>query len=182
MCSPLVFSYPQVKFNDPSESFSIGKSPTFSRKTHDRWGSHHRRSLDELHKSETPTHWATLKFNRLESVGTIHRLLDSLSDAVRYLNNKEKKKGVVGRFVVFSRSSLCARVCKPVFWWKSNKRLSMFGIMNPENDGSVHYHVLIRSSIPDTAAFITKKIASHNRKYGTIATLSYLKPPTNVKV
>jgi hypothetical protein len=157
MSSPKVFSYPQLKNHDPIDILAFGgKSPTFNRKTHDRWGSHHLRSLDELHKSTEPTHWATLKFNRLERVDTINALLDSLGTAVRYQNKKKTTKSFSGT-------------------------LAIFGVMNPESDGSVHYHLLVRSTLPDPAAFLNKKITSHNRKHGTIASICYCEHVNTVK-
>lgn len=156
MKSPKVFSYPQLKNHDPIDIFAFGgKSPTFNRKTHDRWGSHHLRSLDELHKVTKPTHWATLKLNRLERVDTINTLLDSLGTAIRYQNKKKTSKSFSGT-------------------------LAIFGVMNPEQDGSVHYHILIRSTLPDPAAFLNKKITSHNRKHGTVASISYCEPAKTV--
>ncbi|MDA0834860.1 MAG: hypothetical protein O3A29_16425, partial [Planctomycetota bacterium] len=142
---------PRRHFGPPST-----KSPTFNRKTHDRWGSHHLRSLDELHKSTEPTHWATIKFNRIERVDTINTLLDSLGTAIRYQNKKKITKSF-------------------------NGTLAIFGVMNPEPDGSVHYHVLIRSTLPDPAAFLNKKLKSHNRKHGTIATVCYCEQVTTAK-
>lgn len=156
MVSPQVFSYPQLNYSEVPDSFSFGKkSSTFNRKSHDRWGSYHLRSLAELHTLCEPTHWATLKFNQLEAAEITHKLLNSIGDAIRYLNNKNKKAGC-------------------------GESIALFGVINPEADGSVHYHVLIRSTVSDPAAFLKKKIASHNSKYGTIASLSYCEPPNNV--
>jgi hypothetical protein len=81
--------------------------------------------------------------------------LDSLGTAIRYQNKKKISKSF-------------------------NGTLAIFGVMNPEPDGSVHYHLLVRSTLPDPAAFLTKKITSHNRKHGTIASISYCEPTITV--
>ena len=96
------------------------------------------------------THFATLKFNRCETVGTINALKSSLTRAVNYFNGK------------------------------GNGHIAIFGVLEGERDCSVHLHLLIRTTLDDPAPFIRKKLAAYNKKYGTIATLPYCEPPNDV--
>ncbi len=156
MNSPRIYRHTYVKKLETLDFYPVGsKSPTGNRQTHDRWGAYHLRSLDELHKSTKPTHWATLKFHRNEDTDAINRLLDSLGTAIRYQNKKIRSKSFSGT-------------------------LSIFGVQNAEPDGSLHYHILIRSTLDDPAAFLARKINSLSRKNGLIATISYCERPVSI--
>lgn len=151
MCSPQVFSPPRLKFQKPDDYFAFGRpSPTFSDKSHDRWAARHIRALEHTHEILPPTHFATLKFNRCETVATIKALQQSLTRAIGYFNRK------------------------------GNDHIAIFGVLEGEWDCSVHLHLLIRTTLDDPAPLIRKKLAAFNKKSGTIATLPYCEPPNDV--
>ena len=149
--SSKVSTPPRLKFRKPDDYFSFGRpSPTFSDKSHDRWAAKHIRALEQTHEILPPTHFATLKFNRCENVGSIKALLQSLTRAVGYFN----RKGI--------------------------GHIAIFGVLEGERDCSVHLHLLIRTNLDDPAPLIRKKLAAFNKKCGTIATLQYCEPPKDV--
>jgi hypothetical protein len=164
MCSPPVYIYPRYKTRSPSTSFSSGwSSPTFSHESRDLWASKHIRSLHQLHQYLPPTHWATLKFNRIETVATINQFLKSLTKAVAYFNTK------------------------------SGQHIALFGNPHTIHDGTVHYHLLIRTSVVgeipfpgegntlylDPTPFLRAKIDKFNRTNGTIISLPYCERPNS---
>lgn len=151
MVSPQISIHPRLKNHKPDDYFAFGRpSPTFSDKSHDRWAAKHIRALEQTHEILPPTHFATLKFNRCETVGTIKALQKSLTRAVKYFNDK------------------------------GNGHIAIFGVLEGERDCSVHLHLLIRSTLDDPATIIRKIIAAFNKKHGTIATLPYCEPPNDV--
>lgn len=147
----ILYPFPDFQVHEPCEYFSNGKpSPTFNRKAHDRWGARHVRALDKLHEYAPPTHWATIKFNRLEPILTIKALTKSLTRAVGYHNRT-----------------------RPV-------HLAMFGVHHIEADAAVHLHVLIRAGGSEPLPFLSRVIEKFNRKHGTTATVPYCEPPDDV--
>lgn len=151
MVSPQISIHPSLKFHKPDDYFAFGRpSPTFSDKSHDRWAAKHIRALEQTHEILPPTHFATLKFNRCETVATIKALQQSLTRAIGYFNRK------------------------------GNAHIAIFGVVEGERDCSVHLHLLIRTTLDDPAPLIRKKLAAFNKKQGTIATLPYCEPPNDV--
>lgn len=146
-----VYTFPSFQYRLPCEYYSNGQpSPTFNRKSHDRWGARHVRALDKLHEFFPPTHWATVKFNRPEPVVTIKFFLQSLARAVGYHNR--------------SRAD----------------RLALFGVHNIEADGTVHLHVLVRASGPAPQEFLSRAVDKFNRKHRTTITVPFFEPPRDI--
>ena len=166
MYPPPVSIYPRYQNCSPSKGFTSGLSSfTYSFESRDIWGSKHLRSLRQLHQYLPPTHWATLKFNNLETVATIKQFLQCLTKAVAYFNTK------------------------------SGQHIAIFGNPHMIHDGTVHYHLLIRTSpvgeMPfpgegdtlylDPAPFLRGQIDKFNRKNGTIISLPYCETPNSAE-
>lgn len=146
-----ISTFPTYQIHVPSESFSNGMpSPTFNRKAHDRWGARHARALDKLHEYAPPTHWATIKFNRHETVATIKTFTASLTRAVSYHNRTQPG------------------------------HVAMFGVHHIEPDATVHLHVLIRADGTDPQTFLTRATDKFNRKHETAISVPYCVAPDDV--
>lgn len=151
MVTPNIFSYPRYKNHEPDDYFANNRaSPTFTRKSHDRWAAKHVRALQQIHDILPPTHWLTIKFNRPEPVFIIKKFLATLTRAVGYFN---KTRG---------------------------QHLGLFGVMEPEKGCTVHLHVLVRTTLNDPAHFIRKKIDAFNRKHGTTISIPYCEVPNEI--
>ena len=143
-----IYTFPSFQSHEPCEYFSNGKpSPTFNKKSHDRWGARHVRALDKLHEYLPPTYWATIKFNRPEQIATIKAFTKSLTRAVGYHNRTRPD------------------------------HLALFGVLEIEGDASVHLHVLVRSGDTNPLAFLAKAADKFNKKYGTTITVPYCQRP-----
>lgn len=120
------------------------RSPTFNPKTHDKWGSNHVRSLNEIHKSLPPTDFATLKFNeRLHDYEIIH-FIDTLIKSINYHNDKNPSEAI-----------------------------HLFAILNPDKSGLIHYHVTIRTQKADVHDWFLNKINKYNDKNNRNITFEY---------
>ncbi|MDA1013957.1 MAG: hypothetical protein O3A00_05825 [Planctomycetota bacterium] len=151
MVTPRVFSYPRYKNHEPDDYFANNRaSPTFTRKSHDRWAAKHVRALQQIHDILPPTHWLTIKFNRPEPVFIIKKFLATLTRAVGYFN---KTKG---------------------------QHLALFGVMEPEKGCTVHLHVLVRTTLNNPVIFLSNKIDAFNRKHGTTISIPYCEVPDEI--
>ena len=145
--------YPQVQpkeyykrsFNEKS------RSATTNNETHDRWAHKVVESLNELHTHMVPQFWTTLRFNKIETVESINKLLDSLRRCITYHNDNNP-----------------------------SDQIAIHGTMNVNSDNAIHYHILVRSTYAKTYDVLSNKIKKHNKKYGTKADIEYFDEIENV--
>lgn len=144
--------YPQLKTSSNDRSYIQNeRSPTTNWKTHDLWASYHINSLDKLHETSKPTHFLTLKFNQLETAKSINKLLDSLNRTICNFNAN------------------------------NDHEISLYGILNADKSGVIHYHLICRTDFVDFHNLLIKKINKYNKKYGTKADINYCEQIVDIK-